>query len=230
MKLTPVVALSLALQRTFPHVFRQVHLLKTKHDQGESPRLAWPDWCVFPIGLSFDLLRGSYGYERNGVEPFLLSALAGWETERRIVRLDPAALPRTDGLPSVNGVPVTALSSQTWRCLYVAYEGDAEETHGALGSFIFCNYNGPGEDDLVFLLHLDPYRVEPVTFPLQPRGKTLGGLAVDLERALRAGCPTAARAEDGLFDTLMALCRVNLGFLDTICRAPHCAAQTLRPQ
>lgn len=210
-----VTALSLAFQQSFRGVFDHAARLLEVRRAGTSPELSWPAWCGFPVGLAYDVLRCHYGYERDGVEPFLLAALAGWRRGKRLLRLDAehfeAAFCLPD-LPDLSETPLTSLYAQSWHCLYVEYPSGA----GALGAFIFLDFNGEEEQHLVFLLHLEMYRVEPVLLPLTRNHATLGDVGADY-----LNCCARHRESDEqarFFRQAMAYCGVNLNVLREICR------------
>ncbi len=211
MRYVPPIVLSLAFQRSFPRVFDYVQALLRLRRSGESQQLQWPAWCAFPVGVSYDLLRQHYGYERDGVEPYLLSALAGWRIEKRVLRLDAAGFDEATNLPEVNAIPVSSLFSLPWQCLYLEYPSGLD----ALGSFLFLDYNGEEQKNLFFLLHLAPHHVEPVCLPLTSQHKTLDDIASDFKRC----CAQHKGKKDQalFFRKAMALCAVDLGLLGQIC-------------
>lgn len=213
MQYVPPYVLSLAFQRGFPRVFSHSSRLLDMRRNGEHPRLSWPAWCAFPVGLALDLLREHYGYARDGVEPCLLAALAGWRLERRLLRLDAEAFARAADAPEINDIPVSTLFTLPWNCLYVEYPSGV----GALGSFLFQDWNGPGQETLFMLLHLEPWRVEPLAFPLVDRDATLARLYADHAQARRHG-PRGQLAEQGqLFEQALDLALRNLGVLSFAC-------------
>lgn len=209
MRHMPTCGLSLAFQRTFPRVYDHVQDLLRIKRQRTSPQLSWPSWCYFPVGLSYDLLRQRYGYSQDGVEPFLLSALVGFNAQRRILYPDAGAFHQAAESAECASLPVGSLYNMQHSCLYISYPSDAEP--GALGSFLFPDYNGPGEESLIIVLHLESYHVEPVCFPLPSGRSPMEELHFDLERAVHAGKP--AGVSDAFFSRALRLCRVNLRIL-----------------
>ncbi len=209
MKHAPTWGLSLAFQRSFPHIYDHVNdLLQIKKDG--SPQLSWPSWCYFPVGLSFDLLRHRYNYTQHGVEPFLLSALTAFNSRRRIVYLESEDFVRAAESTDYMALLQSNLYNLPHRCVYLSYPSEA----GALGSFVYLDYNGPQEESLIFVLHLEPYHVEPVCFPLGAEQGPMENLQFDLERAVTAGKP--AGVSDTFFQKAITLCRVNLRTLSKL--------------
>ncbi len=211
MRHMPTCGLSLAFQRSFPHVYDHVQDLVRIKKQGNEPKLSWPSWCYFPVGLSFDLLRNQYGYSQDGVEPFLLSALVGFRAQRSMIYLDSEEFQEAAESESCTALPVSNLYSMPRSSYYVAYPEDGRVETGALGSFMFLDYNGPGEESLIFVLQLESYHVEPVCFPLASGQSILGEVSFDLERALHHERP--AGVSEAFFLRAMRLCRVNLSVL-----------------
>lgn len=211
MKANALTALSLAFQRSFPGVFDHACRLLEQRRQDVSPQLTWPAWCCFPAGLAWEVLRHHYSYEREGVEPFLLAALTGWRLSRQVLKLDAAQFEASLAMPELDHTPLDLLLSQPASCLYVAYPSGVQ----ALGSFIFLDYNGDDQRHLVFLLHLEMYRVEPLLLPLTSRHHTLGDLAADHQRCCAAHF--GGEQEARLFRRAMALCCVNLNVLRSRC-------------
>jgi len=220
MRHSPVFAVSLAFQRSFPHVLDRARDLQTRRKKGESEKLSWPAWCGFPVGLAYDVLRCYYGYERDGVEPFLLAALAGWRLDKQVLRLDAARFEEACCLPELDVTPLTGLYTLPWSCLYLEYP----DTAGALGAFIFLDYNGDEQKHLVFLLQLEMYRVEPVLLPLTPQHETFGHITRDYLNCCARHRESGEQAR--FFRKAMALCSVNLGMLQRVC---GCETAAVRP-
>lgn len=213
MQLHTLTALSLAFQRSFPGIFHHVSRLQNARRKSESRQLHWPAWCCFPVGLAYEVLRHHYGYDRDGVEPFLLAALAGWRSSREVLLLDAPGFEAATIMPEVDETPLAGLWSRAEFSLYVQYPSGAQ----ALGSFIFLDYNGEEQQHLVFLLHLAMYRVEPLLLPLTLRHHSLGDCAADLQQCCAAHYEREDQAR--LFRQAMALCGVNLGVLRGVCRS-----------
>ncbi len=211
MRHMPTFGLSLAFQRTFPHVYDHVQDLMRIKKQGSESKLTWPSWCCFPVGLSYDLLRQRYGYAQDGVEPFLLSALVGFRAQRTMVHLDGEEFQEAAESEQCTPLPVSSLFSMPRTNYYVAYPEDGSVDAGALGAFMFLDYNGPGEESLIFVLHLASYHVEPVCFPLSAGQNLLEEVHFDLERALHTQRPAGLSPE--FYENAISLCRINLRVL-----------------
>lgn len=217
--------LSLAFQRSFPRVFDHVERLTAlrEQDKGEGRRLRWPSWCAFPVGLALDVLRQHYGYDRDGVEPALLAALAGWRGERASLLLTREDVARGERGPEWNEVPTGELRALPWSCLYVEYP----EGLGVLGAFLFLDWNGPGQESLVMVAQCELYRVEPIVLPLEPSG-TLGDMSRALARILDPAASDRLPSDPATVDllrTVLPLARANLGLLSAACGAGRAGDQ-----
>ncbi len=208
-------ALSLALQRSYPRLYDHVARLTRERRLGTSPQLSWPAWCGFPVGLAHDVLVQHYNYRQQGVEPFLFSAMAGWRIERRAMLLSARQARLLHEIPECNDVPVSELYKLPWKCLYLEYPDTLPEMlQGALGSFLFMDYYGPGQEQLVMLLHLDTYSVEPICFPITGKDRTLADMYDDWRGAMEK---RPSNVDESLFGLSMVLCRINLGVISHIC-------------